>query len=121
MGEDVSEQESRQVRVVRYNDVEYPLITELTKREVIEAEQLAGSVHVLGAGTMALLLGYFSLRRADVMIGWDVFLDDAEITLEEVPAPLDGGGEDDGTPATSSTPETDTPPPGPTSSESNPG
>lgn len=75
--------------VVKYAGVEYPLITELTEREKFEAERIAGrSLDDLGNYTAALILAYFTLRRAGEQMSFDTFLDTSGFEFEEKDPPL---------------------------------
>jgi hypothetical protein len=75
--------------VVKYADVEYPLITELSEREKFEAERIAGrSLDDLGNYTAALILAHFTLKRAGEQMSWDTFLDTSGFEFVEKDVPL---------------------------------
>ena len=97
--------------VVKYAGVDYPLVMELTEREKFDAERLAGrSLDDLHNYTAALILGFFTLRRAGAELTFDEFLDTSGFEFVEGEPPLsaaavtgsesNGGGpiDPDGTP-----------------------
>ena len=75
--------------VVKYEGVEYPLIKDMTEREMFDAERLGGhSIDEMPHYTAGLLLAYFTLRRAGVEMTFDDFIDRSGFEVAEATPPL---------------------------------
>ena len=80
--------------VVRYKKVEYPLIQDMTEREMFDAERLGGnSIDEMPHYTAGLLLAYFTLRRAGVEMSFDDFIDKSGFKVAAQTVPLASAAE----------------------------
>lgn len=107
---------------VRFADVDYPIITELTEREKFDAERIARcSLNEIGAYSLVQILAYFTLRRQGYDRPFDHFLDHSGFELQEQELPLAQSNGGSASVDETSPTESDGPPTTPPSSGSFPG
>jgi len=87
--------------VVRYNGVEYRIITEMTERERFDAERISGrSLNEVPGYTAVLLMAFFTLKRQGIAITFDEFLDGGGFVIaEETPPPTQASENDEKQPS----------------------